>query len=248
MSCGIPNIIGHRGAKGSVLENTLESFEFAMKNGVKWVELDAMLSKDGVPMVFHDETLDRLCDVKGRLDSYACQELRSFKLKGGLKIPTLAEVLELLKKYDGRVNIEIKPSKKELARETAAAVWKIARESGFDTDERLMFSSFEWDALEETYKIAPHIPRGVLVEEDSPDWRPAAKKIKAFSINYDADILTDALIAEIVSSGYRLLVYTVNDPITADRLLSKGVLSVFTDNPLEMNQLEAGHGRAPRRG
>lgn len=235
MAFDLPLVIGHRGARAVKTENTLEAFDYACRSGVKWVELDAMLSADGQVMVFHDETLDRMClNATGRLDSFTAEELRSFKMPNGTRIPFLAEVLDLLNAYGANVNIEIKPSKPELARETARRVWETVPEKGFDDPDRLLFSSFEWAALEETLVLAPHIRRGVLVEDVSPDWRPAAKKVEAFSINYDADLLTPELAREILGGGYRLPAYTVNDADRVRELMSWGVEAFFCDSPAEM--------------
>lgn len=236
MAFDLPLVIGHRGARAVKTENTLEAFDYACRSGVKWVELDAMMSSDGQVMVFHDETLDRMCsNAKGRLDSFTAKELRSFKMPNGTRIPYLSEVLELLNEYGASVNVEIKPSKSSLARETARRVWETVREKGFDDPARLLFSSFEWAALEETFALAPHIRRGVLVEDVSPDWRPAAKRVEAFSINYDADLLTPELAKEILDGGYRLLAYTVNDADRIRELMSWGVEAFFCDSPAEMS-------------
>ncbi len=239
MSFDLSVVLGHRGARAVKTENTVEAFEYACQSGVKWVELDAMLSKDGVVMVFHDETLDRMAGIDGRLDELTAKQLQSLTLKTGAKIPTLAEVLDVLNKYQACVNIEIKPSRPDLSRETARQVWRVVREKGFDDPDRLLFSSFAWDALEETVLLAPHIRRGVLVEDVSGDWRPAAKKVAAYSINYDADLLTSDLIDEIKTGGYHLLSYTVNDVDQAKQLYTQGVEAFFCDNPVEMMKVLA---------
>lgn len=236
MSFILPVVFGHRGARSIKMENTIEGFRYACQSGIKWVELDVMLSKDKELFVFHDEELDRLSETKGRLDSFAAAELKQVKLSDGQGIPTLADVLDVLNEYDGCVNIEIKPSKDEFARETARKAWEVAKSKGFDHSDRLLFSSFAWDALYETKEIAPHINRGVLVEDVSGDWRPVAKELEAFSINYDANLLTPALIKEIHDGGYKLLVWTVNDIERAKKLISEGVNAVFSDIPVEMSE------------
>jgi len=230
----LPLILGHRGARAVKTENTIEAFRYACQFGVKWVELDAMLSKDGVVMVFHDETLERMTEKNGRLDELTAEQLQELTLKPKGKIPTLAEVLDVLNEFDACVNIEIKPSKAELARETARKIWQVVCDKGFNDPDRLFFSSFTWEALEETAILAPQIRRGVLVEDISGDWRPAAKKVDAYSINYDADLLTPDLIAEIKNGGYHLMVYTVNDSEQARRLRKAGVESFFCDDPAAM--------------
>lgn len=234
MTFVLPLILGHRGARAVKTENTVDAFRYACQAGIKWVELDAMLSKDGVVMVFHDETLERLTGKEGRLDELTAEQVQKLSLKPEGKIPTLAEVLDVLNEFQACVNIEIKPSRPELARETAKKVWQVVCEKGFDNPDRLVFSSFEWDALEETLVLAPHIRRGVLVEDISGDWRPAAKKVSAYSINYDADLLTPELIKEIKQGGYRLMAYTVNDVGQAKSLREAGVEAFFCDDPVSM--------------
>ncbi|MBR1777948.1 MAG: hypothetical protein IJ752_05120 [Alphaproteobacteria bacterium] len=234
MTFVLPLILGHRGARAVKTENTIEAFRYACQSGIRWVELDAMLSQDGQVMVFHDETLDRLSGVSVRLDKLTAEQLQKISLNPGGKIPTLAEVLDVLNEFRACVNIEIKPSRPDLARETARRVWQVVQEKGFDDPDRLVFSSFAWDSLEETALLAPQIRRGVLVEDISGDWRSAAKKVGAYSINYDADLLTEELIAEIKKGGYRLMAYTVNDPDQAKQLKALGVESFFCDDPAAM--------------
>lgn len=234
MTFVFPLVFGHRGARAVKTENTIEAFRYACQSGVKWVELDAMLSKDGVAMVFHDETLERMTGRGGRLDELTAEQLRRLTVNQREKIPTLAEVLDVLNDFRACVNIEIKPSRVELARETARRIWQVVREKEFDNPDRLLFSSFAWEALEEMTVSAPDIRRGVLVEKKSRDWRPEAKKIKAYSIHYDADLLMPSLIAEIKDAGYRLAAYTVNDPEQAKRLQNAGVEAFFCDDPATM--------------
>ena len=234
MTFVLPLILGHRGARAVKTENTLEAFRYACQSGVKWVELDAMLSKDGVVMVFHDETLERMTGKAGRLDELTAEQLQELSVKSTEKIPMLAEVLDVLNEFGACVNIEIKPSRPELARETARKIWQVVCEKGFDNPDRLVFSSFAWDALEETASLAPQIRRGVLVEKESGDWRQAAKKVSAYSINYDANLLSLKLISEIKAGGYHLMAYTVNDPVRAKQLHNAGVESFFCDDPVAM--------------
>lgn len=187
-------------------------------------------------MVFHDETLERMAGRKERTDELTAEQLLELPLKPQGRIPTLAEVLQTLNGFQACVNIEIKPSRFDLARETARRIWQVVCETGFDDSDRLLFSSFAWDALEEVAVLAPHIRRGVLVGKESGDWRAAAKKVKAYSVNYDAKLLTPEIIAEIKKDGYRLMAYTVNDPDQAKRLYANGVDSFFCDDPVLMSK------------
>ncbi len=89
----------HRGlhdVKKGAPENSLKAFRRAVKAGYG-IELDVQLSKDGMPVIFHDYTLDRICGVSGRVEEYTYEELKQFPLQGtGERIPTLTEALNVI--------------------------------------------------------------------------------------------------------------------------------------------------------
>ncbi len=96
-----PIIFAHRGASISAPENTLSAFELAVKLGARAIELDAMLSSDGIPVVIHDHTLERTTNGRGFVSDFTCAEL--MKLDAGAwfseeftgeRIPTLEQVLK----------------------------------------------------------------------------------------------------------------------------------------------------------
>lgn len=114
--------VAHRGlhtADCSRPENSLSAFDAAAAGGYG-IELDVQLSRDGEVVVFHDDTLDRVCGVHGRVDSYTLAQLQGMRLCGTSQtIPTLAQVLELL---DGRapliVELKTGPRNRQLCRKT----------------------------------------------------------------------------------------------------------------------------------
>ena len=114
----------HRGLHSrdrSVPENSLAAFELAAKAGYG-VELDVQLSKDGQVVVFHDDTLDRVCGVEGRVDAYDYSELRKMKLCGTEQtIPLFSEVLKVIRGR-GPLLVELKngPRNRELCEKTYA--------------------------------------------------------------------------------------------------------------------------------
>ncbi|MBQ8075116.1 MAG: glycerophosphodiester phosphodiesterase [Oscillospiraceae bacterium] len=114
--------IAHRGLHArdkSIPENSMEAFSLAVEMGYG-IELDVQLSKDGAVVVFHDDTLDRVCGVHGRVEDYTFAELRKMKLCGTeCRIPLFSDVLQLV---NGRRPIicELKNGKRnrELCRKT----------------------------------------------------------------------------------------------------------------------------------
>ena len=105
-----PLIIGHRGAKGHLAENTLPSIQKALDLGVDAIEIDVFKCALGELVVYHDATLEKLTDAKGAIMDFSLEELRQVKVLNDYQIPTLNEVLDLI--Y-GRVilNIELKGPK-----------------------------------------------------------------------------------------------------------------------------------------
>jgi len=107
-------IFAHRGASGYAPENTLEAFRLAMEQGADGMELDVHLTKDGEVVVIHDETLDRTSNGHGNVRDYTLEELKKFSFHNhmekyqGVQIPTLKEVLNLVKNSRIKVNIELK--------------------------------------------------------------------------------------------------------------------------------------------
>ncbi|SCY98180.1 glycerophosphoryl diester phosphodiesterase [Paenibacillus polysaccharolyticus] len=108
-------IWGHRGAYSSAPENTLEGFKLAAQMGADGVELDVQLTKDGEVVVIHDETVDRTSNGQGWVKDFTLSEIKKLNFnKRGLtepmfmEVPTLAEVLELLKSTGLTINIELK--------------------------------------------------------------------------------------------------------------------------------------------
>ncbi len=94
-------VIAHRGAEPNY-ENTIRSFKKAMVNGIKWVELDVRVTKDGVPVVIHDDKVDRTTNGKGFVHEKTLTQIKNLRINNDGEIPTLEEVFRLAK---GRCNL-----------------------------------------------------------------------------------------------------------------------------------------------
>ena len=103
------SIIGHRGAITYAVENTISSIYAVKALNHNWIEADVLLTKDKVPIMFHDETLDRLTDTTGNINSYNYDELKNIKLKNTKnKIPLLSEFVEKCDKLKINIMLELK--------------------------------------------------------------------------------------------------------------------------------------------
>ena len=218
-------IIGHRGAAGLFPENTLAGFAGAVDLGVDGVELDVHMAESEV-VVIHDDRVDRTTNGTGRVDELSFRDLRRLDAGAGQPIPTLNEVLEILPTRV-MVNIELK------GYGTAGPVAGVLGDRavvGQTTDmPSLLVSSFDHDELRRFHQLCPGVPCAPLAKRFSAGLEPTVRALDAWSVNLSRRTATEANIRAVRSWGPRCLVYTVNDPVTAQALNAIGVTGVFTD-------------------
>jgi glycerophosphoryl diester phosphodiesterase len=160
-------IWGHRGAYSERPENTLHAFARAVELGVDGVERDIQLSKDGEAVVIHDERIDRVSNGVGWVGDYTLQELKKFNFNKKqisepkfMEIPTLREVLELLKPHNNiKINIELKTGARDyyLIEEKTIALVK-----EYGLLERVLFSSFNHFTMQILKYLEPNAKIGLL--------------------------------------------------------------------------------------
>lgn len=216
-------VIGHRGAAGLEPENTLRSFERALRIGVDAVELD-VYCVDGNLVVIHDDTLERTTNGRGKVMAMSYEALRQFDAGKGERIPTLDEVLDLVA---GRVTVNV-----ELKGKGTAA--PLAEHVAAHPNDDLLVSSFDHRELEKFRAAAPKARVAPLFHKASSRMFEIADALGAWSINLSVEIALPDRLRAITDNGYRSLVYTVNDPTVAKRLRSDGAGGVFTDYPDRM--------------
>jgi glycerophosphoryl diester phosphodiesterase len=231
---GLPRIIGHRGAAANAPENTLESLREAARLGATWVEFDAKLTSDGVPVLFHDETLERTTGQPGLVRETSLAALQALDAGSWFgpqwrdcRVPTLEQALRLLAELGLHPNIEIKPCPGR-EHETSYAVIEAVRRAWLPRRAPLL-SSFSLESLAAVYDMAPALPRGLLIWEPPPDWAAPARELRCFSVHCAQQYVTEAWAREIKAARYGLAVYTVNEPLVARTLIGWGVDSIITD-------------------
>lgn len=236
MSLTLPRVIGHRGAAAHAPENTLESLRCAAAFGVTMVEIDVQLSKDAVPVVIHDDTLERTTTGHGPVIDLTFAELQALDAGlpfgrpfAGERIPELAAVLGLCRELKLGLNVEIKPSPGTDVRTTEVTLAAIRAFGPIGAP--LVLSSFSVESLEAARDLAPELPRGYLLWDRPADWAEIADRLGAASINFDHERETPESIAAYKATGRPLLSYTVNTAERARELYALGVAGVFTDFP-----------------
>ena len=230
-------VIGHRGAAAYAPENTLAAFKKAHALGCRFVEFDVMLSVDGEPFVFHDESLRRTTTGYGEFGLVTADYLRSLdagqwfsKHFRGEKIPTLHEVLEWLGEADVQANIEIKPYPGFVEQTTIAVLTHINRYWPEGKNLPLV-SSFNMDALRLCRDFSPEMPLGLLFKNWQDNWLGLARELSCFSVHLNAGSVTQARVRAIKEAGYGVCVYTVNRKGLAEKFFDWGVDAVFSDYP-----------------
>ena len=228
-----PRIIAHRCGGALAPENTLAGLRLAARLGCRGVEFDTMLTADGVPVLIHDETLERTTSGRGSVaDMSSTQPARLDA--GGRKnaafaaepLPTLDETLRLCAALGLWANVEIKPSAGQEAETGRVVAHRAAAATG-----RLVLSSFSATALGAAAAAAAHLPRALLVEAIPADWRQRMAASGALALHSSACALTAAAAAAVREGGIPLACYTVNRRDDAERLFAMGVGALFTDRP-----------------
>lgn len=232
-------IIAHRGASAAAPENTLAAITRAAAIGARSVELDVMLSSDGVPVIIHDTDLARTTNGTGPV---AAQDYESLaRLDAGSwfdsafadeRIPALAAAVSLILDKNLALNLEIKPSPGE-DRATAARAIDIVTGLWPD-DAPLVLSSASRESLRAARAAAPHWPRGLIADIPPSNWRDLLAELDCVSLHCAAATATPSLAEQVHGAGYRLLAYTINRPAQAAALFKIGVDGIFTDDPAVM--------------
>ncbi len=146
-------IFAHRGLPVKFAENSLEGFRYAAKHGAEGVEFDVHMTKDKVPVVMHDEEIDRTTDGSGYIKDYTLNEIRKFHLKNGEPVPMLRELFEILQDKDLYINLEFKTNKIH-DKGIEAIVLALVKEYHFVHP--IIFSSFNYQTLKNCQQIDPH--------------------------------------------------------------------------------------------
>ena len=219
--------IGHRGACGHAPENTLLSMRKAIELGVHGFEFDIQLSRDGEAIVIHDDTLERTTNGKGFVHDYTLAELQELDAGGGEKIPSLANVLDMVDKRC-RLFIELK------AEHAATTVTKLIThyvELFGWSYEQLFVCSFDHLQIVSVRAINPQIRTCALIVGIPVSLAAIAEEAGAWAINPNIHHMTKALVDDARKRGLKVITWTCNDPRDITRAKSLGVDGIISDFP-----------------
>lgn len=199
-------ILAHRGLTSEHLENTLPAFVSAFSAGVDGVEFDVQMTKDGIPVVFHDRELKRLAHTHKPIDQCLKKELDNLSLSSPkyprvYTIPTLLEVLEVFP-AQSLVNVELK--------ETCLFHVKTILEVLLPYQKKLkiVVSSFDPNILREVKAVFPATIRGLLLDKDVSLWEIFQARDVIRDVNYlhpHINLVSESGLKHILSLGQKLI-------------------------------------------
>ena len=237
MKIKTPFVIGHRGAAGHAPENTVAAFEKAAALGARWIEFDVRLTRDGLPIIFHDETLDRTTDGRGKISDMDWEDIQEvdagqwfapeFK---GERIPTLLDAITALQSLNLGANVEIKSTPGREV-ESGHSIAALLQKNWPKSLPPPLISSFQRECIIAAKEEAPSIARAFIVGEVSADWKETLSALDCEGFHCRHTQLSEQQARLIMESGFSLRCYTVNTDKRAQSLFNWGVESVFTDFP-----------------
>lgn len=215
-------IFAHRGLQVKFAENSLEGFRYAAKHGAEGVEFDVHMTKDKVPVVMHDEEIDRTTDGSGYIKDYTLNEIRKFHLKNGEPVPMLRELFEILQDKDLYINLEFKTNKIH-DKGIEAIVLALVKEYHFVHP--IIFSSFNYQTLKNCQQIDPHQQYCFLTKV------PVIFPQRFVRKNHFAAIHPHWYLPSKITQR----IWTVDNPKLAKKYMKRGVAGIFTNNFELMN-------------
>ncbi len=239
-------IVAHRGWSGEAPENTIAAFKLALTDpDIAIIELDVHLSKDGVPVVIHDHTLDRTTSGTGPVKAYTLEELRQLDAGSWFApqfaaelIPTLEEVLQLAK---GRckLHVELKTMGDEYEGIEEEVIAIIHRHGMKET---VVLSSFNHDSMKRANEIDPSISTGLIFLGKPTLLMEQLRYTGAASVSMHYAFVTRDLVNEMAEHEIDMGVWTVDDPD-----ILAGIVEEYPDMRITTNTRTACSGLRGKR-
>lgn len=216
-----PWIGAHRGASILFPENSMAAFQAAINCGADFLELDVRLTKDGVPIVIHDESIDRTTSASGLV-----KDLTYSKIRKAGPIPSL---LEVLTSYGNQVflNIELKTSHDTqfLVNEVLNLLFE------YGLVERVFLSSFDHSLLRQIRLQNTDVFIGLLYEEPGLDILACAGELGTNAIHPYYRLVSRTLASDCHKAGLKLFPWTVDTAWPLRYLAAVGATGIITNKP-----------------
>ncbi len=222
-----PRVIAHRCGGTLAAENSLAGLAAAARLGCRGVEFDVMLSADGVPVLMHDDTVDRTTGGAGAVRRLTLAQLRALRV-GDEPVPLLSEALRRCAELGLWANIELKTV---TGGDDAELGVTVGRQLAREWNGRGVVSSFSLAALRAAQSQASRHACALLFETLPGDWREFVAATGAIGVHLEAARFNPDDGAALRAAGLAVACYTVNDRERALALRAAGVAAVFSDRP-----------------
>lgn len=238
-----PLVIAHRGAKREAPENTLPAFERAMVIGADGIECDIMLTEDKVPVISHDDRIEKFSTSFQHIHKTPYKSLRTIDVGShfsekfaGTGIPTLPDLMSLCRPTSMLLNLELK-----MQPVTPNGIEKIVADivHEFNMDEQVIVSSFSPMILWRMKQVAPHLRRALLTQPKAfffLHMRFFAKVLDVWGIHPSLSIADRKLVEVARRNNWQVVVWTLNSPATFAQALQLEVDGIITDDPPLLQQ------------
>lgn len=224
----------HRGASEYAPENTISSFYLGLLQGANGIETDVQRTKDGVLVLFHDDTLDRVSDTTGKLSDYSLEQLKNIKIEGNAttgfydRIVTLREFLEVFSEYDISFAIELKGEGVEA--DTLAMIEE------FGILEKTTFTSFQFEYIKKIKELNPKARVGWLTFSISDDVIEKLTGIAGEELAPKAESITQDLMNLCRASDLGVRAWGVSSVALMKKMCSLGVDGMTVNFPDRLYQ------------
>lgn len=228
--------LAHRGFSSKYPENTMLAFIKAKEEGFcDGIELDIQLSKDNVPVIIHDETLERTTNGIGFIKDFTYKELRILDAGKGEKIPSLEEFLIFAKEKDLYINLELKNSILNYENLEEIVLKEIYK---FNLSNKVILSSFNHLSMIKIKEIDSKIKTGLLYDCWLNNPSEYAKSCNADALHpHYSSILQREYLKEIQKNNILVNPYTINDEEIMKKLIEFKIDSIITNYPDKLNKL-----------
>jgi glycerophosphoryl diester phosphodiesterase len=226
-----PLIIGHRGASAVAPENTMAAFREALAAGADGIEFDVRLTRDGVPVIIHDNSLYRTAGLRHRIADLTWSELEHVDPS----VPSLAQLFDLFESNNLGLYLEMKCDSPSEHAPLAKACCELIADYSFR--ERVMIECFDLNALLVVKNVDSEIKTAALFHQSLfPEQRVIEKAlaIEASALALHHRLAREPLVQKARDAGLHVAVWTVDDPAWVDRARSTGIDALITNDPAAM--------------
>jgi glycerophosphoryl diester phosphodiesterase len=214
-------IIGHRGARALGPENTLRAIGMGMKCA-EYVEVDVRRSRDGVPVIIHDSTLERTTSGAGPVIDLTLPQLKTLNAGRSERIPTLQEVLSLTSWGKVGLILELKEP------ENVDMICTLIAESGIN---KVLLASSLIEPIRRAKTLLPSVPIGVIFSAETRDPVGLARELGAEVLLPYINQLSRELVAEAHTYQMKVFCWTANTEQEIRKAVSDGADGIISDDP-----------------